>query len=566
MLAALLLPCLLSAGTTHATAASRKAATEPWLLAALEARLSRLTSDQLALSPDGEKLAYTFREGPDLFLLIAACSEPTKVLTQVRIGTEDSSQHIGRPLKIDDGRFMGRRLPQPIPYKGKTAPVAHRLLWAGNRHLVVVTNLNVPTISAGLNYSNRHGGLFVVNADGTGGRLLTTSTDIHRRFDKGTFFTDLVLADETHGLVRLNAEEALQIGLLDGKLKRVPLADHTRASEAVRAEEKRRQQLALPHVRGLEREFPEDKIDLLGADQSVRLLALRKQSPIDAGSLCVLVPAGQKLLEVARCQPETDPGQYLVERRRLVDDEGIEHESVQLRRKLPLPGRGGLIVVCGDKPTAPVPRAYDPRLMCLVEMGYTVLQAGDLQLPGKPSKAEQLREVLRLLPQEGLRDQRGRPLPPAPRALLGLGKEGNELAYLALYHQEESWDAGIFLRPSISSTGLLGPYAELLGPEWGERQHPSTKTNRQALCLYEDGTDTARREKLLQWAMELFGPLEKNGTLVTYTPETWAARVLQHDEELVPLYEEIGHFLHGALVRARVELGKPEVVQEPAKE
>jgi dipeptidyl aminopeptidase/acylaminoacyl peptidase len=123
-------------------------------------------TDSAAISPDGKLLAYSLREGDDLFVLTVEIDNPAKVRSKVKVGDADTST----PRLQSD---VSEKIPARIRWMG----------WVTDTRLVVETNANLATLvkkDGDSEWTNTSGALFAVNADGTQGRTLVTPKDVEQ--------------------------------------------------------------------------------------------------------------------------------------------------------------------------------------------------------------------------------------------------------------------------------------------------------------------------------------------------------------------------------------------------
>ncbi|MGC4074102.1 MAG: prolyl oligopeptidase family serine peptidase [Nibricoccus sp.] len=120
-------------------------------------------TDSAAISPDGKLLAYSIRENDDLFVVTLEIDNPSKVRAKIKVGTAATST----PKLIHD---IGEKVPPAIRWIG----------WATSNRLVVETNANLATQTAGNDWTNTSGAIFAVNADGTNPRTIVTPRDVEK--------------------------------------------------------------------------------------------------------------------------------------------------------------------------------------------------------------------------------------------------------------------------------------------------------------------------------------------------------------------------------------------------
>jgi|GEM_PF-1214827 len=125
-------------------------------------------TDVAALSPNGDLLAYSLREGTRLYVIIVEVENPTKARAKVLVATDETSS---APLKQNAGE--------------KTLARIHHLGWATNDRLVIETNAN-STVKSSSNSDeaiiiNTPGRIFAVDADGAHGRIIASPIDVAKR-------------------------------------------------------------------------------------------------------------------------------------------------------------------------------------------------------------------------------------------------------------------------------------------------------------------------------------------------------------------------------------------------
>ena len=114
-------------------------------------------TEAAALSPDGKRIAYSVREGSDLYVLTVEIDTPSKVLAKILAGSTRTSTPFLEP-------YIREKTPARIRWMG----------WATDNRLVIETNASL-VIGLGATAS---GGIFAINADGTEPRTLVTPRDI----------------------------------------------------------------------------------------------------------------------------------------------------------------------------------------------------------------------------------------------------------------------------------------------------------------------------------------------------------------------------------------------------
>jgi dipeptidyl aminopeptidase/acylaminoacyl peptidase len=116
-------------------------------------------TEAAALSPDGNRLAYSIREGSALYVVTLEIDNPSRVLSKILVGTTKNST----PFLVSDLR---EDVPPRIRWMG----------WATPTRLLVETNANIA--ATGLGIANTSGAIFGMNADGTNVRTLVSPLDV----------------------------------------------------------------------------------------------------------------------------------------------------------------------------------------------------------------------------------------------------------------------------------------------------------------------------------------------------------------------------------------------------
>jgi dipeptidyl aminopeptidase/acylaminoacyl peptidase len=122
-----------------------------------------------ALSPDGKLIAYSVREGEELFVFIVDVDNPAKGRAKVLVGTDDTSTGA---LK----QSAKEKTPARIRWMG----------WANSNRLVIETNVNL-ALNSGGSWQNTAGAIFAIDADGKNGKNIVTPKDVEAM--KGGEFT-----------------------------------------------------------------------------------------------------------------------------------------------------------------------------------------------------------------------------------------------------------------------------------------------------------------------------------------------------------------------------------------
>lgn len=113
---------------------------------------SPLSTERASLSPDGEKVAFTYYDSGLLSLMIVQAKSPFELLASIRVGDDESAT----PLYVGQGK---ENVPLQIVWLG----------WVTDQRLVFQTN-QVLSYGAGLETGNTgyRGYLYAVNGDGSG--------------------------------------------------------------------------------------------------------------------------------------------------------------------------------------------------------------------------------------------------------------------------------------------------------------------------------------------------------------------------------------------------------------
>ncbi|WP_138223135.1 alpha/beta hydrolase family protein [Nibricoccus aquaticus] len=113
-------------------------------------------TEAAALSPDGQRLAYSLREGDNLYVITVKIDDPSRPLARILAGTTRTSTPF---MEV----HASEKTPARIRWMG----------WATADRLLIETNANLVT-----DLTNTSGGIFAVNADGSNPRTLVTPRDV----------------------------------------------------------------------------------------------------------------------------------------------------------------------------------------------------------------------------------------------------------------------------------------------------------------------------------------------------------------------------------------------------
>ena len=154
-------------------------------------------TETAALSPDGKRLAYSFREEDRLYIVIVAVDDPSKLLSKILVGTDAVSTPA---VQLGSG--------EETPMK------IHRMGWATDNRLVFETNANFtaetnsdPDESIRVNVP---GAIFAINADGSNMRTLATPADVATTVQpplKSEFENDRILSVDQMSLLETSKLE-----------------------------------------------------------------------------------------------------------------------------------------------------------------------------------------------------------------------------------------------------------------------------------------------------------------------------------------------------------------------
>lgn len=341
-----------------------------------------LQTDLAALSPDGRHLAYSYREGDSLSIVVVPIDNPGRALTKVLVGTDRQASGMMRDLPGDE---LVR-----LKYFG----------WVSPRRVALQTNAMV-VFGSVVGWVSEPGQFFAFNLDGSDARLLATARDfvevggdkdvvmpVPRRFE--VIDTEPGLADSvllnvgryTSGVDRNQREwEMMRISSQTGKTQRISSREATRqrATLAERAEQDRLAYLAVR--RELEPALPRQQIEVSDSDATSARFLARVQSLGHPGSFHVFDRATRRSVDLIRCAPAVDTERIA----RTATFEATSPRGATLRGTITLPRKSRakpypLVVMCPSAQCDALDFRFRPEVLAFAEMGLAVLRLDLVQM------------------------------------------------------------------------------------------------------------------------------------------------------------------------------------------
>lgn len=346
---------------------------------------SPLRTEHAALSPDGKLLAYSYREGTELSVVVVDVDRPKIALTRVRVGNDRLSTQMMRKVPGDETArllFLG---------------------WCGPRRVAIKTNsvavFGLPSSSLeSTTWISAPGFLLAFDADGGNARLLATPRDfavsVHgspllpRKFEM--VGTDPEQADAV--LIELpkverggsSPRETRQVDTVTGKIRLISDTDAARKRAALQDRKQTAEVGFRSALTELRSAIPLHDIDVQGSDTAGNRFLTRVQSNSNPGSFHVFDRAAQRSYDFVRCAPSVDTtriAQSIPFECRGANG-AVIHGTLTLPRQARLRPFPLLVTYAPPNSSNELQRyRFKPELLAFAEMGFAVLQLEDIGVP-----------------------------------------------------------------------------------------------------------------------------------------------------------------------------------------
>lgn len=309
---------------------------------------SPLPVEHAALSSDGLRLAYTQREGDDLFVVVVPVDAPEQVTAHIKIADRAHSERRLVPnaaLAQDKVYLVGR---------------VEWLEWISPTRVAVATNRWVGMSSTGE--------IYVFNFDGTDARVLYTARS------KENLNVRSIHPGNPHELVvKVWRDEHLAINLQTGKPRPLRAAELAEIAALKKQRERPVRDFEIEVRKQLTALLPGHKFTFLPSLESQTRALVRAQSVADPGGFLIYEPATRRLWDfVRRADPTLRLEDFRTEQFSFTQPAGRIFSGFLTLPRDPRVRKAPLILFVPEKLGAKVTRDYWPEVHALAAMGFAV--------------------------------------------------------------------------------------------------------------------------------------------------------------------------------------------------
>lgn len=253
---------------------------------------SPLRVDKAALSPDGKLVAYTQREGDDVYVIVVPVDAPETTRARVKVADREHAELFDS--KGARGSF----------YSNYTVGRVEWMAWISPQRLAVHTNLTY------LSYRPARGALYAFNFDGSDAKLVHGP-----KYRQGIVSVKMLNPlNSREAIVELDGDEYASIDLDRGTLRTLGEAELGRLETLNKEKEHRLRPFEVQVRTGVLELLPDHKVSVLGSLESQARALVMVQSVADPGGFLVYEPASRRLWDfVRRANANTKPGDFRTE-------------------------------------------------------------------------------------------------------------------------------------------------------------------------------------------------------------------------------------------------------------
>ncbi len=313
-------------------------------------RLVRLFSplpvEHAALSPDGRRIAYTLREGDELFIVVVSVDSPAEATARIKIADRAHSELRVTPSAahlLDKLHLIGR---------------VEWLEWISPTRVAVATNRVVGMKSKGEVYT--------FNFDGTDARVLYTA-----RSKEDLTVRSIHPGNLNELVVKVWREEHLAINLQTGKPRPLRTAELAQIPALKKERERPVRDFEIEVRKQLTALLPGHKFTFQPSLASQTRALVRAQSVADPGGFLIYEPTTRRLWNfVRRADPTLHLEQFRTEQFSFTQPDGRIFSGFLTLPQDPRVRKAPLILFVPEKLGAKVTRDYWPEVHALAAMGF----------------------------------------------------------------------------------------------------------------------------------------------------------------------------------------------------